>query len=141
MRLNTALAALAIVAGSACGSSPIVPKRIELALATTFANLVHLQISSMGREPTAPTEFAVRARCNKLLGGTDAGSGEWLCTILWEGPGRQPLRNTCDLSVTTDGCYSATAEGEAFGGPTLKTRDGRVVKNLLRTFESCFDTT
>ena len=141
MRFHTALAALAIVAGSACGSSPIVPERVEPALAATFANLVHLQVSEMGLAPMAPSEFAVRARCNKLLGGTDAGSGEWLCTVLWEGPDRQPLRNTYDLFVTTDGCYTATIEGEALGGPTLKTRDGREVKNLLHAFEGCFDTT
>jgi hypothetical protein len=75
----------------------------------------------MGLEPMAPSEFAVRARCSKLPGGTDAGSGEWLCTILWEGPDRRPLRNTYDLFLSTDGCYSATIEGEALGGPTLWT--------------------
>ena len=141
LRLNTALAALAIVAGCACGSSPIVPERVEPALATTFANLAHLQVSSMGLEPMAPSEFAVRARCSKRLGGTDAGSGEWLCIILWEGPDHRPLRNTYDLFVMTDGCYFATIEGGALAEPTIKTRDGRDVKNLLRTFEGCFDTT
>ena len=141
MRYYTAVAALAIVAGSACGSTPIVPERVEPALAATFANLVHIQVSSMGLTPMAASDFSVRANCDKLLGVTDAGSGEWLCTVLWQGPDRRPLRNTYDLFVTTDGCYIATVEGEQLGGPTLKSRDGREVKNLLHTFEGCFDTT
>ena len=141
MHCQAALAALALFAGSACGSSPIVPERVEPAVAATFANLVHLQVSAMGLAPMTVAEFAVRANCNKLLGGPDTGSGEWLCTILWQGPERRPLRNTYELFVTTDGCYLATVDGELLGGPTLKTRDGREVKNLLHTFEGCFDTT
>jgi hypothetical protein len=43
--------------------------------------------------------------------------------------------------VTTDGCYTATVEGESLGGPTVKRSDGRDVKNLLYVFEGCFDTT
>ena len=82
------------------------PERVETALAATFANLVHLQVSAMGLAPMAVSEFAVRANCNKLRGGIDNGSGEWLCTILWQGPERRPLRNTYELFVTTDGCYS-----------------------------------
>jgi hypothetical protein len=77
----------------------------------------------------------------QTAGGNRRGSGEWLCTVLWEGPDHRPLLNTYDLFVMTDGCYFATAEGEAFAGFTLKTRNGRDVKNLLRAFEGCFDTT
>ena len=141
MHCQAALTALALFANSACGSSPIVPERVETALAVTFANLVHLQVSAMGLAPMEASEFAVRAKCNKLLSGADTGSGEWLCTILWHGPGRKPLRNTYELFVATDGCYLATVDGEALGGPTLKTRDGREVRNLLHTFEGCFETT
>ena len=139
-RLRVSVAAVAIVASSGCGSSPIVPARLEPALTTTFANLVHLQVSLMGLGPMAAKDFAVRAYCRKLLGDRNAGSGEWMCTILWEGPDRQPLRDAYDLFVTTDGCYTATIEGEALGGPTLRTRDGREVRNLLHTFEGCFAT-
>ena len=141
VRFQAALAALALFAGAGCGSSPIVPERVEPALAATFANLVHRQVPAMGLAPMTVSEFAVRANCNKLLGGIDKGSGEWLCTIMWQGPEGRLLRNTYDLFVTTDGCYLATVDGEALGGPTLKTRDGREVKNLLHTFEGCFDTT
>jgi hypothetical protein len=49
-------------------------------------------------------------------------------------------RLTPCLFVTTDRCYTASIDGEAIGGPTLKAEDGRVVRNLLHTFECCFDT-
>jgi hypothetical protein len=128
-------------AACGCGSTPIVAARIEPALAATFANLVHVQVSWMGLPPMDASDFEVRARCRKLMTGSDTGSGEWICTVLWRSPDRQPLRNTYDLFVNTDGCYTATIEGETLGGPTLKAPDGREVKNLLHTFEGCFDTT
>jgi hypothetical protein len=59
--------------------------------------------------------------------------------LVWQGPDRRTLRDTYDLSVTTDGCYTATATGEGLGGPTLKTRDDREVRNLLYVFEGCID--
>ena len=60
--------------------------------------------------------------------------------LVWQGPDRRTLRDTFDVFVNTDGCYTATVEGEALGGPTLKSEDGRVVRNLLYAFEGCFDT-
>jgi hypothetical protein len=61
--------------------------------------------------------------------------------LLWRSPQRQTLSDTYDLFVATDGCYTATVSGDSLGGPTLKTSDGRDVRNLLYTFEGCFDTT
>ena len=134
------LAAMAAVAVSACGGSPITSARIEAALETTFANLAELQASRMKIVMSAP-EFAVTAICRNQLTGTEAGSGEWICAIVWQGPTREMLRDTYDLFVGTDGCYTATIGGENLGGPTVKAPDGGYVKNLLYTFEGCFDTT
>ena len=69
------------------------------------------------------------------------GSGEWLCTLDWRGPDRRIIRETYDLFVAPDGCYTATVEGEALARPMLTTSDGRDVKNLLYVFDGCFDTT
>jgi hypothetical protein len=138
--LGGTLAALLAAGAAACGASPITAARIEGAIAPTFANLVHLQISWLGLPPTAASDFAAKASCRKPQAGSDRGSGEWVCTLSWQGPDRQALRDTYDLFVTTDGCYTATVAGESLGGPTLKARDGREVKNLLYTFEGCFDT-
>jgi hypothetical protein len=132
---------MAGVAMIGCGQSPITTTRIEPALETTFANLVELQVARLGLPPLTAPDFAVTAICRRQVPGTNAGSGEWTCTLVWQGPDRRTLRDTYDLFVTTDGCYTATVSGESLGGPTLKAADGRPVKNLLYTFEGCFDTT
>ena len=138
--LGCALAAVATTAFG-CGSSPITSDRIEHAIERTFANLVQVQVSWLELRPMAASDFEVTASCRKLVAGTDAGAGEWVCRIRWLGPDGQPLRDTFGLSVTTDGCYTASAEGDNLGGPTLLTPEGSAVRNLLFTFEGCFDTT
>jgi hypothetical protein len=139
-RFRCALALLTIVAAFGCASSPVTSARIETSIGRTFANLVHLQISWLGLPPTAASDFAVKASCRRLAG-SSAGSGEWLCTLIWRSPQLQTLSDTYDLFVATDGCYTATVAGDSLGGPTLKASDGRDVRNLLYTFEGCFDTT
>lgn len=138
-----AVAATGMLAG--CGGSPITAERIERAIAPTFANLAHLQVPSMGLPAMAPAEFAPTASCRKVgapgAASTHSGSGDWICTIQWRGPGQRPLRDVYDLFVMTDGCYTATVEGESLAKPILTTKDGREVRNLLYVFEGCFDTT
>ena len=138
-------AAAAMVTLTGCGGSPITAPRIERAIAPTFANLLHLQVPSMGLPAMPPAEFAAAASCRKVgapgAASTHAGSGDWICTIQWRGPGQRPIRDVYDLFVMTDGCYTATVEGESLAKPVLTTKDGRDVRNLLYVFEGCFDTT
>jgi hypothetical protein len=133
------LLAAAIAAG--CGRSPITPNRIETAIETTFANRLELQVARLKLKPLPAPEFAITAICQKPAGAANIGGGDWVCTLVWQGPDRQALRDTYDLSVSTDGCYTATVAGESLGGPTLRTDEGATVKNLLYTFEGCFDVT
>jgi len=139
--LRLLLAVIVMVAPYGCGGSPITSKRIEPAIETTFANLVELQIERMRLPPMGAPDFAVTAICRKQMAGSEAGAGEWTCSLVWQGPDRRTLRDTYELFVNTDGCYSATVSGEGLGGPTLRTADGRIVRNLLYAFEGCFDTT
>lgn len=141
IRLRCGMAIMAAIAAGGCGASPITPPRIERAITSTFANLVHVQVSWMGLPAMKPTDFAVKASCRRMTPGAAVGSGEWACLLLWQGPERRPLRDTYDLFVNTDGCYLATVEGDALGGPTLAGPNGRRVRNLLYAFEGCFDTT
>ena len=142
MRSLIAAATVAMLTG--CGGSPLTAQRIERAIAPTFANLMHLQVPSMGLPAMAPAEFASVASCRKVgaagAASTHSGSGDWICTIDWRGPGQRPLRDVYDLFVTTDGCYTATVEGESLARPVVTTKDGRDVRNLLYVFEGCFDT-
>jgi hypothetical protein len=138
------LAAVAAAAAAGCGESPITSLRIERSIAPTFANLVHVQLSRMGLPAVAASDIKVTASCRKTVSGTGrAGSGDWTCTLVWYGPNHKPLGDIYDLSVGTDGCYTATVEGaEAqLGGPAVVTPDGRTIRNLLYVFEGCFDTT
>jgi hypothetical protein len=131
-----------IVAVSGCGPSPITSDRIEGAIAPTFGNLIQVQLSWLGQPPVAGSDIKVTASCRKLATGSGAaGAGEWVCTLAWRAPNRGTLNDTYDLFVATDGCYTATVAGESLGGPTLKASDDRDVRNLLYTFEGCFDTT
>ena len=144
MGVSGTLAAVTAFAASGCGASPITSGRIEGAIAPTFANQVHVQLSRLGLPPMAVSDIKVTASCRKLVAGSGAaGAGEWVCTLVWLGPSRQALRDTFELFVATDGCYTASvdaAEGH-LGGPTLRTLDGSDVRNLLYRFEGCFDTT
>jgi hypothetical protein len=127
-----------------CGT-PITSARIEEAIAPTFANLVHVQMAWLGLPPMSASHFDVTASCRRLVTGsgvtTNAGAGDWVCLIRWRGPDRKSLRDTYDLFVTTDGCFTATVAGENLGGPTLTSQGGNEVRNLLDAFEGCFDTT
>jgi hypothetical protein len=141
IRIRSSAAIGAAIALIGCRSSPITSRRIEAALETTFANRVELQVARLGLAPLRAPDFAVTAICRTQVAGHDAGAGDWVCTLVWQGPDRRTLRDAYDLAVTTDGCYVATAAGENLGGPTLKGSNGAEVKNLLYTFEGCFDTT
>ena len=139
-RLGVATAA----ALCACGPSSITSGRIERAIQTTFANLVHVQLARAGLPQIAASDIHVTASCRKAVEGTGlSGAGDWVCTLDWYGPNRTTLRDTYDLSVGTDGCYRATVEGAeaGLGGPTIVASDGRTVRNLLYAFEGCFNTT
>lgn len=140
--MRGALVGLTTVAMLGCGPSHITSTRIQGAIETTFANLVELQVARLGLPAIRAADFAVGATCRRQAAGSakDSGAGEWVCTIVWQGPDRRTLRDTFDLFVTADGCYTAAVDGESLGGPTLKASDGRVVRNLLYAFEGCFDT-
>jgi hypothetical protein len=134
------LALITAIVATCCGPSAITAERIERAIEPTFANLVEVQVAWLKIRPMTASDVDVTASCRRLIAGSDAGAGEWVCRLRWLGPDRQPLRDTFDVVVATDGCYTATAEGEQLGGVTLRASDGRVVRNLLHTFEGCFDT-
>jgi hypothetical protein len=135
-----AIVALMIGSVIGCGPGPITSARIEGAIAPTFANLVELQVARLGLPPRAAAAFGVRANCRKLAGGT-SGAGDWVCTLTWHGGQRQTLSDTYDLFVATDGCYTATVDGEQLGAPILQTSSGVDIRNLLFAFDGCFDTT
>jgi hypothetical protein len=134
--------ALTVACASGCGASPITSRRLERALAPTFANLVHAQVGRLGLQAVAAADLKVTAACGRP-DGRRVGAGDWVCTLLWSGTNGVTLHDRYDLSVTSEGCYTATVDAaEAqLGGPTVSAMDGRLQRNLLYAFDGCFDTT
>lgn len=145
MRSVTAILATGTIALCGCDSTGITATRLEHALAPTFANLIETQETMLGRPPLDVASLRASASCRRVGPGNAAsGGGDWQCTLAWFAPGRRgPWFDSYELSVTTDGCYTATADGEEghLGGPRLTLRDGTSVTNLLYAFDGCFDTT
>jgi hypothetical protein len=136
-RLATLLVLCAALAG--CGPSPITESRLEPAIAGTFANLVHLQLLRIGLPSIAASDLKVVASCYRIGGGS-IGAGEWTCSLIWAGPNGATVRDSYDVAVTTDGCYTATVGGSEsqLGGPAMDTPGRRQVRNVLYSFEGCF---
>src|SRR5207342_135666 len=90
-----------------CGRSVITAGRLEPAIKTTFANLVHAQLARMGLHAIPASDLKVVASCYRVGGGS-SGAGEWACTLVWSGPNGATLRDNYDVVVGANGCYTAT---------------------------------
>jgi len=122
----------------------ITSSRVEHAIASTFANLVRVQVARLGLPPIPAEDLTVRASCHRLVPESGSrGSGDWVCTLAWSGSNRTMLADTYDLAVGTDACYTATLDGTnpGLGGPTMPAADGSLTRNLLYVFDGCFDPT
>jgi hypothetical protein len=128
-----------------CRATGITATRLERALAPTFANLIETQESMLGRPALDVPSLRASASCHRTGPGlATRGAGDWQCTVAWFAPGRRgPWFDSYELSVTTDGCFTATADGEEghLGGPRLTLRAGTTATNLLYAFDVCFDPT
>jgi hypothetical protein len=129
-----------------CGPRGVTAPRLEAALAVTFANLIDAQETVLRLPPVDVPALKASATCHKVgLAERDregTGAGSYVCTISWYAPARRaPLHETYDVSVTTDACFTATNEGAEghVGGPTLTTKQGEVMRNLLHAFDGCFE--
>jgi len=133
--IRLGLAGALMIAAWGCGSSPVTRSRIEKSIAATFANLVHAQLSRIGLLPLSPSSLSVKADCHRTSGGA-AGAGDWICTLIWSGPNGTRLQDMYDLSVGTDGCYTASVDPteSQLGGPTVTTVAGQTKRNLLYKF-------
>lgn len=141
--LGRLLAMASVAAAAGCGGSPITSARIERAIGPTFANLVEAQISRVGLPAVAASSISVTASCRKQMpGGSSGGAGDWMCVLMWHGPNQAMMRDSYDLTVTMDGCYTAVVDSAeaTLGGPVILGANGDEVKNLLYAFEGCFDT-
>lgn len=141
MKARALLVAVIAAALAGCQASVVTEARVERAIAPVFASLVHLQLQRMGLPDVPVSALRTTASCYRLAGGHQ-GTGDWACTIVWSGPNGATLRDTYEVTVGANACFTAvlSGSGEAqLGGPTVTTQEGRQVRNLLYAFDGCFD--
>lgn len=147
----SAIAALAIVvavggavlAGTGGGSSVTRP-RLERSLPVTFANLYADQAKVLGHKGVTPASLNATAMCDK--GGAvedDIGPGSnWNCLVSWTDP-NVPMPpegyGKFEVSVHSNGCYTAGGPSKLVGFQTITDTKGREVTNPVFEFDGCFD--
>lgn len=147
----TVIAALAVVlavggavlAGTGRGSSVTRP-RLERALPVAFANLYADQARMLGHKGVTPASLNATAMCDK--GGAveaDIGPGSnWNCLVSWTDPNvPMPLEGygKFEVSVHSNGCFTAGGPSKLVGFQTLTDTKGREVTNPVYEFDGCFD--
>lgn len=136
----TAMVAL-LAAASNWGPTAITQTRLERSIVTDFRNLTVLQQKYLGRRDLAGREMRILPSCRRPgVTTTTRGPGDnWVCVLDVFTPSGAQFTVDYDVTVQTNGCY--TAEGPpAFIGPlTIRDRQGRRRLNPLFRFDGCFD--
>ena len=133
----------AVLAGTGGGSSVTQP-RLERSLPITFANLYADQAKLLGHKGVTPASLHAKAMCDK--GGAveaDVGPGSnWNCLVSWTDP-NVPMPpegyGKFEVSVHSNGCYTAGGPSKLVGFQTLTDIKGREVTNPVYEFDGCFD--
>jgi hypothetical protein len=135
---------VSFLVASACGSGGVTAGRLEGAVGPTFANLIQVEEAMLLLPPVDAAALRVAASCKKIDPAKgEGGPGDYKCTLSWYAPGqRRSLRDAYEVSVTMDGCYTAKVDGEEahLGGPTVTTKGGATITNVVYAFDGCFDT-
>lgn len=149
-RRRSRVAALAlIVAGAAvalagCGGTGISRARLQSSVSHTFANLWVLQQNTEGNVPPAAGALRTRSNCARSTPGVaDVGPGnDWVCRVVWlvSGPST-PVTAVYELTVKSNGCYTADGDGPASvnGAQNVINGRGHPVLNPLWEFDGCFE--
>jgi hypothetical protein len=132
-----------VLAGTGGGSS-VTQARLERALPANFANLYADQAKLLGHEGITPESLNARAMCDK--GGAvedNIGPGSnWNCLVSWTDPNNpMPVEGygKFEVSVHTNGCYTAGGPSRLVGFQTITDTHGRQVTNPVYEFDGCFD--
>jgi hypothetical protein len=133
----------AVLAGTGGGSSVTQP-RLERSLPVTFANLYADQAKLLGHKGVAPASLNAKAMCDK--GGAveeNVGPGSnWNCLVSWTDPNNpMPVEGygKFEVSVHSNGCYTAGGPSKLVGFQALTDTRGREVTNPVYEFDGCFD--
>lgn len=145
VRLTFAFAALIVllaIAGS-WGPTGATARRLKASLSPAFNGVTVLQQRQLGRAVPAGAKLNLQTTCARH-GSTPTGPGDWSCTVTVFMPqaGANPFAQTpvtYDVSVSSDGCYKATAPPSFVGQQTMRDARGNNVTNPLFTIYGCFN--
>lgn len=138
--IATALVAFLAVASN-WGPTAVTQTRLERSIVTDFRNLTVLQQKDLGRRDRVGRDMRILPSCRRQGVATPTrGPGDnWLCILNVFTSSLAQVTIDYDVTVQTNGCY--TAEGPpAFIGPlTIRNKQGRRRVNPLFRFDGCFD--
>jgi ABC-2 type transport system permease protein len=138
--IATALVAVLAVASN-WGPTAITQNRLERSVVANFRNLTVLQQDYLGRPHAPGRDMRILPSCRRQGVATPTrGPGDnWVCALDVFTAALKQVPVNYDVTVQTNGCY--TAEGpETYIGPlTIRDRQGRRRVNPLFRFDGCFD--
>ena len=133
----------AVLAGTG-GGSTVTQARLERSLPVTFANLYADQATMLGHQGVTPASLNAKAMCDKG-GAVEANVGpgsNWNCLVSWTDP-NNPMPTEgygkFEVSVHTNGCYTAGGPSKLVGFQTITDTKGDEVTNPVYEFDGCFD--
>ena len=140
--LLLAVGLVALLAGASnVGPTAVTQARLERSIVRDFRNLTLLQQNYLGRRHAPARDMRILPSCRRHGASTPTrGPGDnWVCYLDVFTTAMRQVPIDYDVTVQTNGCY--TAEGPpAFIGPlTIRDRQGRRRVNPLFRFQGCFD--
>ena len=138
-----AVVGLAAVAEATSTGSSITQPRLERSVAASFSNVYTQQAALLGHRGVTPGSLDAKAMCDKGPGVAQSGPGtSWICLMSWHDP-NVPMPSTgygkFELTVHSNGCYTAGAPSSMVGYQTITAADGRTVNNPAYEYDACLD--
>lgn len=145
----TILAALVVVGGltaaafATSSGSAITKPRLERSITASFSNVYAQQAALLDHKGVTPASMKAKAMCDKGPGVPQSGPGtSWNCLMSWHDP-NLPMPTAgygkFELTVHSNGCYTAGAPSTLIGYQTITDARGRTVNNPAYEWDSCFD--
>lgn len=132
---TTAAVVVLLLAAAGCGRQEFTQAKLERDFARTYANLVEVERSIVGRPASAGRASASCARENPNA--ADAGPGEWRCRVSRSGP--PSAAQEYEVELKANGCWRARRRG--FRAPTIRAATtGRDVPAPTYGFDGCLAT-
>jgi hypothetical protein len=137
------LVGLGGVALATSGGSAITQARLERSVDASFANVYAQEAALLGHHGVTPATLRTRAMCDKGPGVAQSGPGtSWICLVSWHDP-NVPMPSTgygkLELTVHSNGCYTASSPSSLVGYQTITAADGRTVNNPAYEYDACLD--